>query len=496
MSRASRRLSDPGCAARGLADRLDALRTILLVALAGACSRGPGGTDAAPAERPDVLLFVVDTLRADRLGPYGGDPRTSPRLAKLLQEAVLFEDCRAPAPWTLPSMATIFTGLYPPSHGADLEGLERHLREEALPSALADDVATLGTVFAEAGYETWLRGTNHYFTFGLEKGFEDVLIQNQPAGAVVDWALQRLERRDPQRPALLVLHFIDVHVPNKVGTTHGQEDLAVFEDPDLPPLRGRHRDFSYLRKVDPARAERFLANRLRMYDASIRYVDRQLGRIVNALERGSDRPYVVAFTSDHGEDFRDHLELDRRSGHFDPRRDWRDVLGHGHGHNLHGTLTHVPLVIRAPGLGPGRVPERVGLVDVLPTLCELAGVPAPPGVQGRSLVPALRGEELEPLPYVAGSIAYGRDRRAYYSPDGWLYVHAESELERPQLFSLADDFEEHDDLSARRPEKVAELEAALRRFLAPLAVAEGRPPEADEETLESLRALGYLGEDE
>ena len=476
-----------------------------------------GGGDAEPAidtgalthPGANVVLLIVDTLRADILTPYGGPEELSSNLSRMADEGVLFENCRASSPWTLPSMGSIFTGLYPRAHGAGLVGIDRCVnrkpegkygtaapipREGKRANRLASDVATIATTFARAGYATYLRSTNPYYSYGLNEGFENQKKGSGKAAKVVDWGLSELRARDPSKPFFLTLHFIDVHT-NKMNVNDMAQDLVLFEKAGRPALNSELRGWE-LYDDDPANFVPMLDDRFRMYKACMRYVDRQVGRLLSALEKMNVGPTYVVFTSDHGEDFRDHWDVDIESGHFDPRRQFEKVLGIGHGHSLHQSLTHVPLIVSGPGLPAGlRVPETVSLVDIMPTLCELTGVDALGATDGRSLVARMAGVETEALPYISESIAYGREKTAFFSPDGYLLIQPRSELERPQLFDLASDPTERRNLYDEERPRAKALLRELKRWEKNLASRQGESQIDDAESLQRLQDLGYAGDE-
>ncbi len=456
-----------------------------------------------------MLLLVVDTLRADVLTPYGGGADTSPTLSRMADAGVVFEQCRASSPWTLPSMGSILTGLYPRAHGAGLVGIERCVNrrpegkygaaapipeEGTKANRLADDVATIASTFANAGYDTYLRSTNPYYSYGLSDDFERAERGSATAEKVVDWGLAELRKRDASRPYFMTLHFIDVHT-TKLSAKGMQQDMALFEREGRPPLGAELRNWA-LYTDEREEFEPLLDDRFRMYQACARYVDRQIGRLLKSIERMDTGPLYVVFTSDHGEEFRDHWDVDIASGHTDPRRNWEKVLGIGHGQNLHQALTHVPLVVTGPNLPAGlRVSETVGLVDILPTLADLTGVELLAQTDGRSLVPVLAGAPSERPAYISESLAYGREKTAFYTSDGYVLIQPRSGAERPQLFDLARDPTETTDLYSAETDRARSMLDALKRWESRLASRQGERSVDDAETLELLQDLGYAGDE-
>jgi arylsulfatase A-like enzyme/Flp pilus assembly protein TadD len=285
----------------------------------------------------NVLLVTIDTLRADHVGFAGCKEADTPVMDRLAARGVAFETAVSAAPVTLPSHATILTGLYPPRHGALDNGL----------FALPEGSVTLAGALRDEGYDTAAFVGAHVLhrQYGLDQGFAwygDRFRQaraERRAGTVVERATEWLGRRDRSRPFFLWAHFYDPHAP--------------YDPP--PSFRARF----------PASP----------YDGEIAYADSSLGALLAAVKAQAalDRTLVVV-TSDHGEAFGDGGELT-------------------HGILLREATLRVPLVLDAAGrIGGGRrVKEVVSLADVFPTVLELLGVPVPADLDGVSLVTALDG---------------------------------------------------------------------------------------------------------
>lgn len=168
--------------------------------------------DAPRDDRPDIVLFLVDTLRADRLSAYGHERPTAPNLERMARDGVLFEQTWSPAPWTLPATASLLTGLDPERHGAGLHGPWRDLSRRA-PNGVPDDVVTLAQRLAGEGYRCEAFTTNPFVGLGLERGFEEFTLRQTEAAQVVDWTLDRLDVDGDPRPTFLLAHTIDCHDP-------------------------------------------------------------------------------------------------------------------------------------------------------------------------------------------------------------------------------------------------------------------------------------------
>ena len=453
------------------------LRLAGLLALAGCGAAAP----------PNVVLVSVDTLRADAVGAYGSRIPT-PALDRLAGEGVLFESALAPAPETAPSHASLLTGLEIGRHGVLRNGVP-----------LAASAATLAEAFRDAGYATaafvssfvldprfgWDRGFQRYdaefpkrgeslrhrVDFAREHRFEGY---DRAAPATTARALAWLEAAP--EPFFLFLHYFDPHAPYG-----GAPELTSRVPEDWVQRRAR-RWLPLLRREIPGLTLDELALMIRHYHAEVMLVDAALGRVLGALEDRELRDRtLVAVTADHGEGLGQHGSL-------------------GHAHNLSEEQVRVPLILSWPaGLPRGRrVAEPVGLIDVAPTLAELASLPLA-GVDGRSLAGDLRsGEEPEARPLWGRRRAYprpvdGHRGQKFFVRDGrWKYIRASEGPD--ELYDLAEDPREQRDLRALRPERVARMGAILdaRRAAAPEAPATALP----EEVRRGLEALGYADEGE
>ena len=332
-----------------------------------------GGHEAA--HRPNVILVSVDTLRADALSCLGHPGETTPHIDRFLSEGVLFRSAYAEEPHTLPSHVSLFTSVHPKSHG--VEGRLRGGRP------LSEDVPTLATTLKAEGYATaaFLNGGFLNPRFGLRRGFDvydyfsDVQENESNAtsrhgrsaeqtnAAVFEWL-----DGTAQRPFFLFVHYFDVHsdwnlLPYDSPDAYRKPRCGEFETSvELTPGEGGGSRFLFdvnRRKVSltPSDVEEIRC----LYDAGVRYLDDRFGELVAGLaERGVLEDSLVAFVSDHGEEFMEHGKV------------------------LHTQLfdecLHVPLGIRAPSsraLEPRVVDELVETIDVMPTLLELAGESGP-----------------------------------------------------------------------------------------------------------------------
>ncbi len=392
------------------------------------------------------MLITIDTLRADRLGVYGARLPT-PRLDALARRGVWFTSARTPVPLTLPSHASILTGLHPLQHGVLNNGSFR----------LGPEALSLAEILSQRGWRTGAVVASFTLDaqFGLAQGFEeydDPLSGADPGGlegperaaaSVTERALDWLRRRG-DGPFFLWVHYFDPHTP--------------YAPPE--PFR------SALAGVP--------------YDAEVAYVDQEVGRLLDALVGAGA---IVAVAGDHGEALGEHGEST-------------------HGLFLYDAVLRVPLILAGPGVPESGADARAAsTLDLFPTLLSLLDIPSPADLPGRDL---LAGDHSAPFLAVthAPCLVYGwRDFEAVVDADLKLIRGAAAEL-----YDLASDAGEVRDLSAARPDETDRLQALLQRRRAQL-VAEGSTVESaaggsttlpgqahppDVETRARLESLGYL----
>lgn len=500
-------LSSAGGAARAVA-----VGAVGLAALVGirAADRAPlrqglpplaASPEPLPPGAPDIVLVTLDTTRFDAMGfnrPAGAhDPArsTTPFLDRLSTHAVRFSDATAPAPHTHPSVASMLTGLDPAVHGS-----------VSTAPLLARGVVTLAEHLRARGYATAGFLDNPWLgeAFGLARGYEHLEASARPE-RVIAWLEEPREE-----PVFLHVHLFHPHGP--------------YERRDVEALGGP-------RAAPAARArigDRFDANRIRagevpgthgltegeldwlreLYHSEVRAMDADVAAVIEhvSARHRSGRPKLIAVASDHGEEF-----------------DERGSLHHSH--TVHQELVHVPLLIVPPGgqpHGPREVSVPVGLVDLAPTLLDLAGLPPLPNEgSGESLGPLIRGEGLmrggdaapraTPRLLVSQREQHAGGRRLLAARMGPWKLHvrtppaplgaplAPTEELDVALFHLGEDPGERNDLASVHPRRVEELLTELRRWDAEArarALALGaRPGEATVPAAveAELRALGYGG---
>ncbi|UCG31761.1 MAG: sulfatase [Phycisphaerales bacterium] len=477
-----------------------------------------------PAEEPgpppqfDVVLISVDTLRADRLNCYGYEKReVSPNIDALAGDGILFENFITSSPWTTPAHLTMFTSLYPSTHGVTqtIKELEASLQHGAKFSRLADSRVTLAEVLKASGYTTgaFTGGGTLAPGIGFDQGFDHYVCTMHKLHSFNMREMNEWIDRHAERLFFLFWHNFEVHAPYLDGT---------YLDEVLPPdtaaeIRQFLHEASRTRKYRGPTVEeqKNVVERTKylllskqaynamvcgaLYDGGIKSMDNWLGEFIRDLRRRGlyDRTLII-LTSDHGEEFGE------RNPHF--------VYG-AHGHSLYEEMVRAPLIIKLPDqrYAGTRVSSAVRMIDVMPTILDVLGIKrGPKEMQGLSLRPLWeRPETREDRLAVNEALANESEKKAartgrykfIYSLDAGAVArhgrsHMPEHLDDVELYDLHADPEEKNNLlrdgpSVASTEIAATLEKHLREYV---AGARGRADtvELDEEAIENLRALGYL----
>lgn len=417
-----------------------------------------------PDERPNIVLLLVDTLRRDRLTPYGYPRATSPEIQRRLADrGTVVEEAYAQAPWTLPSLVSLMSGRYPGEVVTDDPA--GYSLPHGIP-ALAERLRALG--YRTAGF--YANPTLHAGN-GFARGFDTFYTapptldsMNLHADDVTGRALPWVDGHRG-RPFFLYVHYIDPHDP------YENPDMPGGRSPFLPgydgPVAGTWIHGFYtgrLQLPDPARD---LPHVNALYDGEVRYVDRFIGSLLEALEPDL-RDTLVALTADHGEEILDH-------------GGWK------HGQSLYEEQIHVPLIVRWDGriAAGARLSGTVRLLDLLPTLVAAAGGRVEPECDGVDLVPALTGRGPVPRrPAFAQHLSSGPlrtmavlgreklilfNREEPFAPADELQAHFWGldlgRFARHELYDLRHDPGERASLTTARPERAVALAPVVHRQL-------------------------------
>lgn len=493
-----------GLALHGLVVHAD--RSALATSLDPAIARAVAGSDGADRP-PDVLWIVVDTLRADAIGAYHGRagaaddssspdasrdafapdrsevPRT-PFLDALAASGLVVEEVRAPAPWTLPSMAGVMTARWPST--LDPEGRGRARTPQALVGLPAAVPGWIGRL-REAGYYTAAFQKNPFLQpgSGFERDFDlyrmvggdraELDSAEQLVRGVHRWADVVAEAglvagAAGRPPWLLYVHFMDPHVDYRAPLAWRSEAARGASSALDGSARALHRRLAAGPPLDPAE----LAQLKRLYAAEVAYLDSALERLVVGLRaRGVlDDATLVVVSADHGEQLGEH-------GGFE----------HG---DLHRENVAVPFLLAGAGLGPGRIRGTASLIDLGPTVLDVVGVAPDAEAEGRSLFSsgsADVADDARPGGRAATVFSEYGERLRVEQADWVLLIDGP---DAARLFDREADPGERVDVASRHPEVVARLRAeATRHRERPVRRAESPAWSLDHRSREALRALGY-----
>ncbi len=427
----------------GVASAIRVATLVSLVLIAGSLA---GAEPRTPKPKPNVVLITIDTVRADHLGCYGAKDVQTPTLDALGRDGIVFERAVSQVPLTWPSHAVILTGLYPFQNGVqDFTGQPLDARFRSVAQAFQQHgYATGAVVSAFVLDRSWglARGFDFYDDAFAPETFanRDLGLVDRRAGESVDRALAWL-RKNPKRPFFFWLHLYDPHSP--------------YDPPE--PFRSQYQGH--------------------LYDGEIAYADHELGRLITWLKQNKIYDSsMILFASDHGESLGEHGE-------------------HEHGFFVYNATVQVPLIVKPPagsGARPGRVARPVETAAVAATLLEGAAVRDT--MSGQLRQPGL----LAKAP--SDSAAYSETFYPF-SSFGWSPLHALEtsryhyiEAPQPELYDLAADPEEKNNLAAQQTATVAVLKDKLQKLLAdrPYTLGGANNSGLSTDALDKLRALGYV----
>jgi len=455
MGEAERRMSWT----RKLSLVLLAIAIVVGLAVAERATRVPDG--------PNIVLIVVDALRADHLGIYGYERDTSPNLDRLASRGVLFRNAYSSASMSKPALSSLLTSMHPSSHNALDEW-----------GVLADHALTLTEVLKASGYRTLLYdGGNPYLApeFRLDQGFD---LNSRVIGArpLTDEFLRALPELKRDK-FFAYLHYMDVHTPyavhdyNTLFKDEISSKLGLVWGPDTKVALSLD-DVSRIGREDPDARASLIA----LYDGEIRSMDDQVQRVIDGLEEhGLLEDTLVIFTADHGEQLWDHD-------------------GFGHGNMLYEEGIRVPLMLFGNGLAAADVTTRVRLIDVFPTLMESIGDDvAGQSVDGESLWPTLSGDVADrPVFSMLGSRRRGQFYYSLIQEGIKLHYFIDGENVDLGLFDLERDPHEQVNIAEARPEAVDSLVERLQPYINESSEGVMETVELESNLKDELKSLGYL----
>lgn len=454
--------------------------------------------DQQPERPTHVVIFLIDTLRADSLGVYGYERSTSPNIDALAAESAVFDACYAPAPWTLPSVASLMTAQFLCEHGVVLDG-----------QRVSDSVVTIAKQLQSAGYATGSFYANPYAgpMTGLDRGFNHCAFHGATDGSIVDAWLATAG----VGPFFAYIHNVEPHDPY-LAPRRLVEQFGSVSDDRMRVIGERLLHYRRLTRVDFASGQplgttdntedqREAMRRVRddsealdvLYAASVRDADEKVGSVIDTLQRRgiwNDTLFIV--TSDHGEEFDDHG-------------------GWQHDQSVYEELVRVPLIVRFPdaSIEPRRIDAAVSLVDVMPTIIDYLGQDVPSSCRGDSLMPLVRSTA-QPATDAISVPSIRVNRKKYFRPykesrgdtnivlrDGRWKGILNVEVDTFELYDLGVDPAESSNVATQHPRRVERMRDRARHWLKECVTAgAGQRGEAAGEmsdaVRERLRSLGYV----
>jgi arylsulfatase A-like enzyme len=416
-------------------------------------------------KKPNVVVVLIDTLRADHLGHYGYARPTSPNLDQFARENVAYRYAITAAPWTPVAVASIFTGLYPSSHGHVPPNSRETAKEDGL--MLSPEVETIAERLQAAGYATGAISSNPWITpeFGFDQGFEKFWTKvRAPAEEMTTRAKAALEYlKKQEKPFFLYVHYLDPHDPYSPPAPYN----TMFSDTPPGEYGAKEQEM------------------LNLYDGEIRYTDEWVGKLFDHLKsEGLYDDSAIIVVADHGEQFGEHGD-------------------HGHGFQLFNTETHVPLFVKVPDRSEqGVIENTVSSTDLYPTILAFAGLSD--GQNGKPGVSLLDRTALASREGVTSEISRKYVQLAFVDDEGKkLIVGSAGEVkpgeEAPQ--GVVGLFDGKGDPAEKRPIEDPSMTAQFHESLehATSLALENRVKPSDtmkakmkDSTIDQLKSLGYL----
>jgi len=432
--------------------------------------------------RPNVLLVVCDTLRADHLGCYGYSRPTSPFIDQFAADALLFENVMSNSPWTRPSMGSLFTSLYPHQHQA-------FYWEDNLDNSYL----TMAEIFRNHNYSTFAVQTNVLLTeyYNFHQGFQhfDEIINDKAEKVTARFDSWITKNKD--KPFFAYLHFMDVHLPYEAP-----KDFNKIFEPEkinsvLDGVTGAY-EVRILNEIGLSSQDK--QHFINLYDAEIRYFDYHFGQVIDRLKNlDIFNNTIIILTSDHGEEFLEHN-------------------GFEHGHTLYREVIHVPLIIKySSKLPPKRIQSCVNLLGLTPTLLDLCRIKNNFDLRGKNFILNVKGESQKQKEIFFEAIGFGAEKKGVIK-DGWklientgrkdedamdLYLEMTPyimlEYEKGyELYNMRLDIQEQHNLIDEHPQIADKLKIYLELFKSESLDSRKSEVKDLEKKLKDLRSLGYI----
>ena len=437
---------------------IDTFVVAILLVLALASCRSPQAP-YTPYKGYDLILLNIETLRDDFVSAYGSDLGCTPNMDSLAERGVLVENSYTVAPWTRPSVGSLWTGLYPIRHGA-----RRNIADD---SRLSQSATTLAELLRQNNYKTFGYVTNPNLSadLGFAQGFDSytpIAEASQVNAVVLKW-IEELSPASERQPAFIAVHY---HEP------HAAFDETSFADAVHDQSRSKMLEVA----AGLNDGQRIAA--IEGYCDAIRNIDREIGKLAQELEARLGSRFLLVVTADHGEEWFDH------GGLF-------------HGFTLYNELLRIPLIFYSPGMEPARRQGPIANIDLLPTLSDWLGIEPPASIDGQSMGDALLGSG-EFRDEVRASTTFTKSLESIDVGDFKLVREPSSG--RTMLFDFRGDPREwrnrvEEDAETAR-QLVVRLEDIYRNLSAKTTTPEPESRTTWENTqrlIRDLKSLGYLG---
>ena len=478
--------------------RLIASLTVLVIAvLLAGCSGESGDSPKKPAGVSNVVMICIDTVRWDTWWTperAGFEDNFTPWAARsqVMAQAV------SAAPWTVPSVATVLTGLYPSQHGGGLFAGEVANLDKEVPSAINPAVPTLAETVSAAGITTTAVSAHPWFgaNYGFQRGFDQLHLRSG-ADEVTRRGMEWLDSHaTSDQRFFLYLHYMDAHDPHLDLSESRATAAAMLEERRAALL-------ATAREAACEDAESVMCVRYLAYADATLALREHIGFVLDELEqRGLMDSTLVLLYSDHGEEFHDHLH-----NALERDEDPRGIYGFGHGNSLYQEQLHVPLQLWHPHLSGREIATPVSLVDVAPSVVDWMGLTMPDNVEfpGRSFADMVESSDAAAFAWsedqraqnatsdrdlFASGIAYGPEQLAVIS-DGHKLIWHQVDNSR-EYYDLTNDPLEQGPANPPSERRADALDASLDRYFNWFDSQDYLPPELSDDMVEKLKGVGYL----
>jgi arylsulfatase A-like enzyme len=434
------------------------------------------GCTTKQSNHSNLIVVLLDTLRVDHLGYYGYKRNTSPNLDKFAEKSTVFLEHYSHSSRTGPSVATLFTGLYPKSHG-----VINPLSHWDAKGTLTESQTTLAEILKSKGYVTagFNSNPNIVSRFGFNQGFDvyktffGKVPMDISTPLITDEAIKFLTNQQDNQPFFLYLHYMDTHSPYY---THNTIDNDFTDKKYRGPLTGEHWQLDKILSGEYKPTKADIQHLIDLYDQELLYFDHHFRKLMEHCEGlGLFNNTIIIFLSDHGEEFYDH----------------KQVL---HGYTVYEEQLRVPLIIYIPERSPEMVKGITRHVDVLQTILELLHVQEPEHLQGRSLLPQMNGKEMKQLPVVAQAQlrAVKTVKAQSISFENWKIIQHIIPERHVELYNLQQDPKELQDCAMNEKDRTQKMKNELAIFIKSLPDAQGKIVTLTPKEIEALSSLGYI----